>query len=147
MIRPATWRDLNAIRRLEQVCFPKDAWPLWDIISVLTLPNVTRLKAEIDGQVAGFIAADLRPGQHMAWIATIGVLPEYRQRGIGAALLAACEHEVRLERIRLNVRTSNGAAIHLYETAGYYQVGVWPGYYQDGEDALIFEKVLRKTGL
>ena len=45
-IQPATWRDLNSLRHLERLCFPKDAWPLLDLVGVLTLPNVVRLKAE-----------------------------------------------------------------------------------------------------
>lgn len=142
MITPATWHDLNAIRRIEAICFPKDAWPLWDIIGVLALPNVVRFKAICDGQTVGFIAGDLRPAEKLAWIATIGVLPEYRQRGIGTALLQACEANARMPKVRLNVRVSNDPAIRLYKQSGYFQVGLWPRYYQDGEDALILEKKL-----
>ena len=143
MIQPATWRDLNALRQVERVCFPKDAWPIWDLIGVLTLPNVVRLKAVIDDQMVGFIAGDIRPSQQIAWIATIGVLPAYRGRGIGSALLEACEQELKVESVRLNVRVSNHPAIRLYKSLGYQQVGRWPHYYSDGEDALIMEKELR----
>jgi ribosomal-protein-alanine N-acetyltransferase len=142
IIQPATWRDLNAVRHIEIVCFPEDAWPLWDIIGVLTLPNVLRYKAVTDDQTVGFIATDVRPAEHMAWIATIGVLPQYRQRGIGTALLQVSEQNVPSPRLRLNVRVSNDAAIRLYKGLGYQQVGMWPHYYQDGEDALILEKKL-----
>jgi len=145
MILPATWRDLNSLRQVERVCFPKDAWPIWDLIGVLTLPNVVRLKAMIDDQMVGFIAGDIRPSQQMAWIATIGVLPEYRGRGIGTALLEACEQELQVEAIRLNVRVSNHPAIRLYKSLRYQQVGRWPHYYSDGEDALIMEKELEPT--
>ena len=94
----ASWRDLTALRRLEQVCFPKDAWPLWDLVGILTFPNVVRLKAMLDGDMVGFIAADIRPPEGIAWIATIGVLPEQRERGIGSALLEACEAQLDVER-------------------------------------------------
>jgi ribosomal-protein-alanine N-acetyltransferase len=140
LIEAAGWKDLNAVRHVEQVCFPLDAWPLWDILGVLTFPNVVRLKATDDGKVVGFIAGDLRPSEDLAWIATIGVLPEYRRRGIGAALLTACEERLTLSRIRLMVRISNQEAIELYRRTGYHQAGVWPHYYQDGEDAYILEK-------
>ncbi len=141
-IEPATWRDLNQLRELERVCFPLDAWPLWDLIGVLTLPNVIRLKVVIDARMVGFAAADLRPGEQTAWIATIGVLPEYRKRGIASALLTEIERKVNLPHIRLCVRTSNHDAIRLYEQFGYQQVSVWPGYYQNGENALVMEKNL-----
>lgn len=145
VIQAATWRDLNAVRHLENVCFPRDAWPLWDILSVLTLPSVIRLKAMANGCLVGFIAADVRPSQKVAWIATIGVLPEFRRQGIGGALLQACEARITLPRVRLNVRPSNESALRLYRRCGYHQVGLWPHYYQDGEDALILEKDLSPT--
>ena len=141
-IELATWRDLNSLRNLEQVCFPQDAWPLWDLIGVLTFPNVVRLKAMSDGQMVGFIAADIRRGEGAAWVATIGVLPEYRQQGIGTALLQTCEKRLAVPRIRLSVRISNGDAIRLYMRLGYQRSGTWSRYYADGEDALVLEKYL-----
>jgi ribosomal-protein-alanine N-acetyltransferase len=136
---------LNALRYLEQVCFPKDAWPLWDLIGVLTLPNVVRLKAVIDEQMVGFIAGDVRASERMAWIATIGVLPAHRERGIGGMLLEACEARLTVPQVRLNVRTSNEGAIRLYLNRGYRKIGLWPNYYQDGEEALVMEKHLNQT--
>ena len=141
-IQPATWRDLNSLRHLERLCFPKDAWPLLDLVGVLTLPNVVRLKAEADELMVGFIAGDIRSSQHLAWIATIGVLPGYRGRGIGRMLLEACEAQIQEPRIRLCVRASNQTAIQLYLNSAYQRAGVWPNYYQDGEDALVMEKKL-----
>lgn len=143
-IRNASWRDINTVRRLEQICFPRDAWPLLDIVGVLTLPNVVRLKAELNGDIVGFIAVDIRNSQNLAWIATVGVLPEYRGRGIGKTLLTACEARTSVSSLRLNVRPSNLPAIRLYRHLDYQQIGVWPRYYQDGEDALIFEKKLSR---
>ena len=139
-IEQATWHDLNPLRRLEQICFPRDAWPIWDLIGVLTLPNVVRLKAMVEMHMVGFIAGDMRPAERIGWIATVGVLPEFRGRGIGTALMEACEEQMGLPRVRLNVRVSNHSAIRLYKELEYYQVGTWPKYYQDGEDALILEK-------
>ena len=141
-IEPATWRDLNAVRHIEQVCFPQDAWPLWDVIGVLALPNVLRLKAVVGAELAGFVAADDRWGKKEAWIATIGVLPAYRGRGIGAALLEACEQQLQVERIRLCVRFSNTPAIDLYQHLEYVRIEVWRRYYADGEDAIVFEKMI-----
>ena len=139
-IEAATWRDLTALRHLEQVCFPLDAWPLWDLVGVLTMPNVVRLKIMVDGQMAGFIAGEQRRSDGVAWIATVGVLPEYRGKGIGRSLIAACEKSLGKTTIRLSVRLSNLNAIRLYETLGYSQVGIWSGYYEGGEDALVMEK-------
>ncbi len=145
-IQRASWRDLMSVRRLEEVCFPQDFWPLLEIIGVLTMPGVVRIKAVIDEQVVGFSAGDFRRSDTLAWIATIGVLPEFRRRGIGAALLRDCERRLGRTltgpggRVRLCVRPSNAPAIQLYERSGYQQVSVWSRYYQNGEDALVLEK-------
>jgi ribosomal protein S18 acetylase RimI-like enzyme len=139
-IEPASLRDLSALRHVEQICFPKDAWPLMDLIGVLTFPGVVRLKAVNGRQMVGFIAGDIRRLEGMAWIATVAVLPEFRGRGIGAALLQACEARISVNRIRLCVRPSNDVAIRLYERFGYTRVGEWTKYYQDGESALVMEK-------
>jgi ribosomal-protein-alanine N-acetyltransferase len=109
---------------------------------VLTLPNVVRLKAMEDGRLVGFVAGDIRRFEKISWIATIGVLPERRGQGIGAALLQACEAHLweHAERIRLCVRASNDTAIRLYLRAGYQKAGLWTRYYHDGEDAVVMEK-------
>ena len=140
-ILPAGLRDLGPLRRIEHACFPKDAWLLLDLIAVLTWPEVVRLKAAEDGQMVGFIAGDPRPSEHLAWIATVGVLPEYQRRGIGRALLRECEKRLTQARIRLCVRVSNEAAIHLYLQEGYLAMDTWREYYNDNENALVMEKI------
>jgi len=140
-ILPASLRDLAGLRHLEKACFPRDAWPLLDLIAVLTWPDVVRLQVRLDDQMVGFIAGDPRPSENMAWIATIGVLPEYQRRGIGRALLRACEARLKEDRIRLCVRASNQAAITMYLQEGYYSVDTWGKYYNDGENALVMEKI------
>ncbi len=144
-IEQASLHDLGALRHLEQVCFPKDAWPLLDLISVLASRGVIRLKAVSDQKMIGFIAGDVKRMEGVAWIATVGVLPEYRKRGIGAELLRRCEDQVPVKIIRLCVRPSNEDAIRLYERFGYAKVGEWQRYYQDGEAALVMEKTLIRS--
>jgi len=139
-ITPATIRDLNALRKLERVCFEKDSWPLFDLIAVLTFPDVIRLKAVEAGEMIGFVAGDPRPSQGFSWIATIGVLPEYRRQGIARDLLHACEAQLKTPRLRLSVRASNQAAITLYEKEDYRTMDIWKGYYNDGENAIVMEK-------
>jgi ribosomal-protein-alanine N-acetyltransferase len=141
-IEPATWRDLNALRQVERACFSEDTWPLLDLIGVLTLPNIVRLKAMVDGSMVGFVAADIRSSEAMAWITTIGVIPEFRGQGIGEALMAACESRITVPRLRLSVRISNQPAIRLYRRLGYQEIGTWPDYYSGPEDALVMEKWL-----
>ena len=140
-IRRARWQDLNDLRRLEETCFGEDAWPLWDLIAVLTMPKIVRLKAVVEeNKMVGFIAGDPHPRDGVGWIATLGVLPEYRRLGIAAALLEQCEQELNLPNVRLSVRRSNEPALALYRKFGYQMVDVWRAYYHSGEDALVLEK-------
>ncbi len=136
----ASLLDLTSLQKVERACFEKDAWPFLDLIAVLTFPEVVRLKAIEDGQMIGFVAGDPRPSEGFSWIATIGVLPDYRRRGFGRELLHACEARLKTPRVRLSVRASNDGAIRLYEQESYQRVEVWQSYYNDGEAAIVMEK-------
>ena len=141
-IIPATWRDLNAVRLIENASFDLDAWPLIDVIGVLTLPSIVRLKAVVGEETVGFIAVDIRRSQGVAWIATIAVHPDHRRKGIGGKLLEEAEVQATLPCLRLTVRRSNRPAINLYHNFGYHEVDIWPRYYQGGEDGIVMEKIV-----
>lgn len=141
--QPATWRDLKAVHQLEKICFQLDAWPLLDILGALTIPQIIRFKAQEGEKLVGFIATDLRRAQNTAWIATLGVIPGYRRRGIASRLLEMCQEEISLPLIRLTVREKNLPAIQLYQKYGYQQVETWKKYYRGGDNALVLEKVIR----
>ena len=138
----ASWRDLSEVREIENVCFPQDAWPLFDMLGALTFPGTVRFKAVLGGKIVGFVAGDIRRYQKTGWIATICVLPEFRNHGIGKALLLKCEQAMEMPRVKLSVRMSNQEAINMYRRNGYQDAGRWPRYYRGGEDALVMEKVL-----
>ncbi|MBI5943351.1 MAG: GNAT family N-acetyltransferase [Chloroflexi bacterium] len=138
----ASLLDLNALRKLEQESFGKDAWPLLDLVAVLTFAEVIRLKAVEDSQMIGFVAGDPHPRDGWGWISTIAVDPRFRRRGIGLALLHACESKLGVAQSRLTVRISNQAAITMYEKDGYKTMDVWKTYYNDGEDGIVMEKNL-----
>ena len=90
----------------------------------------------------GFVAGDPRSSEGVAWISTIAVDPRYQRRGIGRALLRACEAQVKLPLMKLTVRLSNHGAITMYEQDGYRSVDIWKGYYNDGENGLVMVKKL-----
>ena len=134
--------DLNALRKLENESFGRDAWPLFDLVAVLSFSGVIRLKAVEDGQMVGFVAGDPHPRDGWGWIATIAVDSRYRRRGIGRALLHACEENLGVPKSRLTVRISNQNAISMYEKEGYVTTDIWKAYYNDGEDGMVMEKEL-----
>jgi ribosomal-protein-alanine N-acetyltransferase len=79
-------------------------------------------------------------------ILNIATAVECRRRGIGRALMleagtAGCARGAALA--TLEVRRSNAAALGLYHSLGYRQVGIRPNYYADeGEDAIVMVKEL-----
>ena len=141
VILEADWKDYTQLSQLEKSCFrAEDHWPFWDLIGVLTLPGIVRLKALMDGKLVGFIGGEREVSKHFGWITTLAVDPAYRRRGIGQALLERAEEMLAMPKIRLSVRASNTGAIKLYEVNGYEQVDRWQKYYVGGEDALVLEK-------
>ncbi len=142
-IRPATWRDFRAVYALEKLCFGREAWSSLDVLSALSFPETVRLLAECNEEVVGFIVGDIRRKEGLGWIATIGVHPDFRRKGIGMRLLEACEQALGTPRVKLTLRVSNRGALSLYHQAGYKQVDSWEKYYRSGEDGLVMEKKMR----
>ena len=140
-IVPVSLGDFTAMRRLEKTCFPVDAWPFLDMVAALTLPNIVRYKMVVDGEMIGFILGDVQRMKRTGWIASVCIHPDYRRRGLAEKLLAVCEVEMQMPRIKLTVRESNTAAITLYKRNGYILSGRWPKYYKGGEDGVVMEKL------
>ena len=84
-------------------------------------------------------------GRAVARLYSIAVAPQMGGRGVGAMLLAAAEAAA-LARdcraMRLEVHETNHAAISRYRKSGYREFGRHARYYEDGGDALRFEKRL-----
>jgi len=140
-IETASLKDLNNLRELEKICFPIDNWPLLDLIGVLTIPGIIRVKATFIEDFVGFIAGNVSNKESTGWITTIAVHPEFQNRGIAQRLLLECENRMSVDKIKLTVRKSNSKAIRLYEKNGYFQNEIWNSYYIDGEDAILFQKM------
>jgi ribosomal protein S18 acetylase RimI-like enzyme len=83
------------------------------------------------------------PAAGEAELLRIAVDPAHRGQGLGRTLLEACQRELEaegLERLYLEVRVSNAAAIRLYGACGWKRCGLRSGYYSDGEDAVLYRR-------
>lgn len=140
VIEQSNWRDLFALSSLEHICFEQDAWPLVELMGVLTFPGIVRLRARGEDKLVGFIAGDPRSREDTGWILTLAVAPEWRRQGIAEELLRRCEADLHMPAIKLTVRRSNIPAVKLYEKLGYQQIDIWSKYYRNGEDGLVLEK-------
>jgi [ribosomal protein S18]-alanine N-acetyltransferase len=90
-----------------------------------------------DGEVVGYAGLAFIAGD--AHVMGIAVLPSAQGRGYGRLLLTAvCREAADADAaMTLEVRPSNAVARHLYRSLGFIEAGRRPGYYPDGEDALI----------
>ena len=89
---------------------------------------------------SGYALVDIVEGE--AELIQIGVEESSRGKGVGEKLLKeilAYIRSIRVKRIFLEVRTSNRAALALYKSHGFKQIGRRNGYYSNPkEDALVF---------
>ena len=136
LIKKAQLEHIEAIGKLENVCFPADPWPEEMVGRWLDRYTVA---LDSDGSVAGYLVLSsvLDEGS----IDNVAVAPEYRRRGIADALVedAVCRaREADLAFITLEVRASNTPAIRLYEKHGFAEVGRRRNYYEKPrEDAIL----------
>jgi ribosomal protein S18 acetylase RimI-like enzyme len=132
-IRKATHQDFERIVELEDACFKGPlAYSRRQLWYLLTKANSTVLVESAAGIIRGFIIVLYKKGTHVAGIETINVDPSYRKLGVGTQLFTAAEQDMRkkkIKKIRLEVSTSNHAAIALYEHAGFKKTTLLKNYY------------------
>ena len=136
-IRPFEARHVDAVAQIEQESF-RDPWSKNAYEDELKNPLAHYVIAEADGQAVGY--AGFWHIMDEGHVTNVAVKKSFRGQGIGKMLMRALLDEVKKEQIEavtLEVRVSNTPAIRLYEKMGFVSVGVRPGYYPDGEGAMI----------
>jgi ribosomal protein S18 acetylase RimI-like enzyme len=144
-VRKAERADLDALTTLEQRVFATDRLSRRSLRRFLSSPTAEVIVAEEGGRLAGTAILLFRPRSLVARLYSLAVAPHMGGRGVGPMLLEAAEAAV-LARdcriIRLEVHVTNNAAIARYRKSGYREFARLRGYYEDGGDALRFEKRL-----
>jgi ribosomal-protein-alanine N-acetyltransferase len=132
-----TYADLPQVIAIERRAFPTP-WSLAMFVLELSKPGGVCLAARRDNRLIGYLICSR---YDTVWhVMNVCVDPDERRQGIATALIAELVARVGDQRARftLEVRTSNAAAIALYEAFGFRTAGTRRRYYQDnGEDALI----------
>lgn len=144
MIRKMLDSDLDQIDVLEHELFTS-AWSKKDFEYELhDNPYGNYFVYEENSNVLGYVGVWVIFEQ--AQITTLGVDKKFQDRGIGSKLLEYVINyadQQACEVISLEVRVSNDKAIMLYEKAGFINVNIRKGYYQDNnEDAYLMVKAL-----
>jgi ribosomal-protein-alanine N-acetyltransferase len=140
-IRRLGYSDLPQVIAIERRAFPTP-WSLAMFVLELSKPSGVCLAALIDHELVGYLICSRYDD---VWhLMNVAVDPSWRRRGVGSGLLAEMLERAGLGqgRYTLEVRTSNAAAIEMYERFGFSTAGTRRRYYQDtGEDALIMWRV------
>lgn len=139
-ILPINASHLDTVAEIESLCFPEP----WSARALELLLGDAATGAVIlrEGRVIAYGGMLLAPDEGQ--ITNVAVHPDFRRCGCARAILHAlcAEAEQRqLEQIVLEVRASNAAAIALYESEGYAEVGRRRSFYRlPTEDALVMQK-------
>lgn len=143
-VRTARPSDLDALVAIELAAFPGDRLTRRALRRLVASPSAEVELAVIGDRVAGYFVVLFRDGSRVARLYSLAVAPGVT--GAGRRLLEAAEHAATMRgagELRLEVRADNPRAIDLYARNGYRRVGDIPGYYEDGQTALRFRKMLR----
>jgi ribosomal-protein-alanine N-acetyltransferase len=148
-VRPATLADADAIVRSETDNLGPDAWSRGLVEDGVAgrLPTVHYLVAEEEGRVVGHAVASVVAD--VAELQRIAVSADHRRRGLAGALLdevVALAVRARADRILLEVREDNAAALGFYAVHGFTAVDRRRRYYRDGATAVVLQRSLEPGG-
>lgn len=137
--------ELQRVAELERLIFT-DSWSEQSLKSTKNSSHgniVVSVNEEIGNIMAYLIYYCMGDEIELARIATCN---EYRGQGIGSELMCYLQERAvadKKERVLLEVRAGNSAAIGLYEKCGFQSIGIRRDYYTSPtEDGNIMEKVL-----
>jgi ribosomal-protein-alanine N-acetyltransferase len=136
---PLTRADAARCAELEAQLFEgDDPWPARAFYAELEAKHIHYVAARADDKLVGY-AGIARLGRKRPYeyeIHTIGVDPAYQGQGIGRGLMTKLLEYASGGAIFLEVRTDNQAAIGLYKSVGFLNVGLRKRYYRaSGADA------------
>jgi [ribosomal protein S18]-alanine N-acetyltransferase len=132
-----TVEDLEGVRAVEVAAFD-DAWSSVTWREELARDDRRWRVLRLGADTVGFAGLWLAPDA--AHVLRLAVAPAQRGRGLGGTLLDdLLDRAARAGRraLTLEVRAGNEAAIRLYRRRGFVPHGARPGYYADGEDAVV----------
>ena len=137
---------MERITYINRTCLPENYSDYFFVDLHRRFPE-TFIVAEENGEVVGYIMCRIETGLSSSifrglikkgHIVSVAVLPEYRRKGIGEALVAEAMENMRLYKAKhcfLEVRVANTAAVDLYKKLGFEVSRTVRGYYADGEGA------------
>lgn len=148
-IRRAVPGDLFAVNQIERTCFDSSPFEMGFIREMLVSRHFITWVAE-EEEVIGYITLMKREDEPVLRLISLAVVPAYRGRGVGKALLEEVKkYALRngKQKVSLEVRITNVPAVNLYLQSGFKIKGIIRGYYKRGrrrEDAfyMTYERLI-----
>ena len=143
-IVPFRRRHLDRILRIERASFGPEAWPRALFLELYRDCRDLFFIAKLSGRIAGYIVTCVEG--RTAEVASLAVHPDYRRRGVAAALIGITLRRlpaVGIRRAELMVRTGNAAGAGLYRSFGFRRVRTLRCYYEDGGDAFLMTRAIQ----
>ena len=110
---------------------------------ILADPEREVYVASVQDEIVGFTILQMK-GAFVGYIQTVGVLPGWRNRGIGSRLVAFAEARIFREAPNafICVSSFNPGAQRLYERLGYEVVGELKAYIVAGHSEILMRKTI-----
>lgn len=143
--------DLDQVTAINLSCLPENYHQAFYHVMHYRFPK-TFLVATASKKIIGYIMCRMERGfsemQRLklikkGHIVSLAVLPKYRGRGVGKALVSKAIKGMKdydAKESYLEVRVSNQLAINLYKKLEFQTASRKGRYYKDGEDAYIMTK-------
>ena len=112
-----------------------------DSVSMLNDPMREVYVAAVAGEIVGFTILQMK-GAFVGYIQTVGVLPGWRNQGVGSRLIQFAEGRIFSEAPNafICVSSFNEGAQRLYERLGYQVVGELSDYIVPGHSEILMRK-------
>lgn len=143
------YEELQRVKEINEAVLPEN-YPFFFYETLYNHYRDAFYVAKVEDVIVGYVMCRVEKDftfdpyprfKRVGHIVSIGVLPEYRNMGIGRELMNKALKALReiygVEHVYLEVRVSNEGAIRFYKRLGFIITNRIKGYYRDGEDAYI----------
>jgi ribosomal-protein-alanine N-acetyltransferase len=129
--------DTGEVLAIEKDCF-QFAWDREEFIRALRQRECIGMVAEVNDEIVGYMIYELH--KNRIHVINFAVAPKYQRSGVGSQMVAKLVYKLnyqRRNRIALEVRETNLAALNFFKACGFQAAALLRGFYEDSpEDAI-----------
>jgi ribosomal-protein-alanine N-acetyltransferase len=137
--------DLEELLEIEKFSFPKAPYDKETFLTWYLIAKEGFFVARVNEKLVGYIIG-YKNGKK-GTLVSMATHPEFRRKGIGTKLwqtLFQFFNANEVKKVNLEVRKSNLVAQNFYKKLGFKRVNIKKRYYENGEDAISMEFILKQ---